>query len=341
MSGASATVYTVNGYEFGEAASCMQKCVRAGLEYEALYFALELAEAGYDLYVWKRLSIMAVEDVGMGDKSVIAVVNACRETWVAYRRVEKGKSILPESNIMAMAIVAMCRAPKNREADDLSYLMQQDRLKGLKLDLPTWAIDGHTAKGKSALRELAKKNGTTFHFEWCKEFYEDVGRSHNPTDWDKDGDCHGRNWSKIVAETYGSDWETYKTPVKRTVFPKQQYAKVWQYQFSSVEFEIEMIDEPGLKYFVDFDANNQLGACSCDQYLAGVGRWCRHMHEAKRWATAFKPGTAVTKREKPTTPQLESERNLKKEGLPLPKEANPPGPHPEEGHIDQPSLFGQ
>lgn len=323
-----ATVYTVNGYEFGEAASAIQKCVRAGLEFEALYFALELAEAGYDNYVWKRLSIMAVEDVGIADPNVIAIVNACRETWMAYRKVEKGKARLPETNIMAHAIVTMCRAKKSRECDDLAYLMELKRKQGLKLEMSGWIIDGHTGQGKARLRALAKQNGTTFMYEWCKEFYEDVGRLVNPAA--TRNEFHDVNWSEEVAKFTECDPEVYAQPISRTPLTSIAQPKVWSYPFSDTEFEIEMPSEPGIKYFVDFDANNGIGACSCDLYLAGGGRWCSHMHEVRRWAKGHKPGSVVTRREKPGSEVLNSEKNLKKPGEPLPAAAMPPGAHGEE-----------
>ena len=58
---------TPGGYLMGEVASAMQKEIRRGHEREALFWATELDLAGYGDYVWKRLRIIASEDVGLAD----------------------------------------------------------------------------------------------------------------------------------------------------------------------------------------------------------------------------------------------------------------------------------
>ena len=57
---------TPGGYRCDECASALQKTIRRGEERDALHFATELALAGYGGYVWKRLRIIASEDVGLG-----------------------------------------------------------------------------------------------------------------------------------------------------------------------------------------------------------------------------------------------------------------------------------
>ena len=45
---------TPGGHRCDEATSAMQKTIRRAKEREALYWATELAMAGYTAYVWKR-----------------------------------------------------------------------------------------------------------------------------------------------------------------------------------------------------------------------------------------------------------------------------------------------
>ena len=54
-------LHTPGGYRTDEATSSMQKELRRGREREALFWATELARAGYTNYVWKRLRIIATE----------------------------------------------------------------------------------------------------------------------------------------------------------------------------------------------------------------------------------------------------------------------------------------
>lgn len=56
----------INDYPFDEVASALQKSIRRGEEYNACYWAFILHESGYYKYVWKRLMIIASEDVGNG-----------------------------------------------------------------------------------------------------------------------------------------------------------------------------------------------------------------------------------------------------------------------------------
>ena len=57
-------VTTVNGHLLPEVVSALQKCIRRGQVDDALYWAVDMYLTGYDEYCWKRLRIMASEDVG-------------------------------------------------------------------------------------------------------------------------------------------------------------------------------------------------------------------------------------------------------------------------------------
>jgi len=60
------------GYEdIGLIKSCLQKTIRRGMTWAAMYWALQLAEAN-SWSCWKRLSVIADEDVGQ-DYAIIAV----------------------------------------------------------------------------------------------------------------------------------------------------------------------------------------------------------------------------------------------------------------------------
>ncbi|HZJ13854.1 MAG TPA: hypothetical protein VFD27_02335 [Chthoniobacteraceae bacterium] len=44
---------TIGGYNCAEVASAMQKCIRRGLEDDALFWATELDRSNFGEYVWK------------------------------------------------------------------------------------------------------------------------------------------------------------------------------------------------------------------------------------------------------------------------------------------------
>ena len=55
---------THGGYLAGEVTSALQKSIRRGDERGAVFWASELDLSGYGKYVWKRLKIIASEDIG-------------------------------------------------------------------------------------------------------------------------------------------------------------------------------------------------------------------------------------------------------------------------------------
>ena len=144
-SGSSSKWTTKNGYEPFEVVSAIQKMIRRGKEVDAMFWAMEL-EATNPGWLWKRLMIIAVEDIGLADPDVVLLV---KNLWDTYDKVKNmGKGRQPEGNILGMAILSMCRARKNREADDFAYMMYLRRKDGMRLDMPDVAIDQHTRRGK-------------------------------------------------------------------------------------------------------------------------------------------------------------------------------------------------
>ena len=65
---------TKKGYDFFEVSSTLQKSIRRGDEETALFFMVELVNSSYDEYVWKRLKIIASEDVGLAEPMMPATI---------------------------------------------------------------------------------------------------------------------------------------------------------------------------------------------------------------------------------------------------------------------------
>jgi replication-associated recombination protein RarA len=81
-----ATQLTPGGYLAGEVSSALQKSIRRGLEREAPYCATELDLAGFGNYVFKRLRIIAREDVEPADSMVAVQVRSLYENWLEARK---------------------------------------------------------------------------------------------------------------------------------------------------------------------------------------------------------------------------------------------------------------
>ena len=67
-------------------ASAMQKCIRRGLERDALFWATELDRSNFGEYVFKRLRIIASEDIGPADTLTALLVRTLYENWKDQRK---------------------------------------------------------------------------------------------------------------------------------------------------------------------------------------------------------------------------------------------------------------
>src|SRR5262249_28629668 len=155
---------TENNYELLEVASALQKCIRRGLEEEALYWAAEL-ETKYPDYLWKRLAVIVNEDIGLADPQVIILVETLREQYAFLKKKSKSPS---ERLVLCHAIVAMCRAKKTRLADDMQAVIYRRReFKNWRLEIPDFAYDKHTQKGRRMGRGVDhwRREGCKLHNE--------------------------------------------------------------------------------------------------------------------------------------------------------------------------------
>ncbi len=139
---------TENGYILLEAVSALQKTIRRGIEEEAMFWATEI-ETKYHDYLWRRLQIISIEDIGIAAPEVVLYVAELRRLYselrLEYRKKGRGLSF---RMALANAILAMCRAPKCRIGDEFQIVIYGRRAEGWKLDIPDFALDMHTGRGK-------------------------------------------------------------------------------------------------------------------------------------------------------------------------------------------------
>jgi replication-associated recombination protein RarA len=133
-------------YDLGETISAVQKLIRRGMEWDAMYFVLELVPK-YEAYLWKRLVVICLEDIGVASPDALLYVRACRESYFEFREDGRdGSARLALGN----AILRMCRAGKTRIADEFQCAVNQRRLQNPdeRRELPDFALDKHTAGGR-------------------------------------------------------------------------------------------------------------------------------------------------------------------------------------------------
>ena len=141
---------TPKGYDFYEVASAFQKSIRRGMEKESIFWGIELYEAGCEVYAWKRMLIMSCEDVGLADPLVNTVLVNLKSTFDFLKSMhDAGGAKLPYT----MAILTLVRAKKSRLVDNTITAYWQDHEHDA-LEIPDWALDSHTRRGKALGRGL-------------------------------------------------------------------------------------------------------------------------------------------------------------------------------------------
>ena len=143
-------------YALDEIKSALQKTIRRGLEEEALYWAARLEEmSGGDEILWRRLHVIASEDVGLADSNVAVQVRTLHELWERSRR---SPDAAEDTNLfMVHAVMLLARAPKSRIVDNACHAVYERPSDGRPV--PDYALDQHTERGRAAGR------GTQHFFE--------------------------------------------------------------------------------------------------------------------------------------------------------------------------------
>lgn len=153
---------TKNGLPAFACISAMQKCIRRGMEKEAMQFAVEMMHSSkaFCSMATKRLEVISHEDVDTQTQPHIApfVKAACEQarSWWDADPAKCGKARMAVGNAIRM----MCRATKSREGDHFqASIGWAEVLEHFTPEIPDWAYDQHTYEGR------AKKRGLKFFRE--------------------------------------------------------------------------------------------------------------------------------------------------------------------------------
>ncbi len=182
---------TIGGHPLSEVASAFQKSIRRGLEDEALYWGVELHLSNFGEYVWKRMRIIASEDVGLAEPTLPATIYALYQNWLDQRR-KRDLRHGPERLFLIHAILLLVRARKSRIVDHalmIYYGSHSPR------SIPDYALDMHTAVGRNMGRGV-------------EHFFEEGSRLANKADLPDEYQERARE-TMLVSERGGeTDQET-------------------------------------------------------------------------------------------------------------------------------------
>ncbi|KIV98148.1 hypothetical protein PV10_01828 [Exophiala mesophila] len=126
-------VYDRAGDQHYDTISAFHKSVRGGDADAALYYLARMIQSGEDaLYIARRMIVIASEDVGLADNSMLPLATA------AYTAAEKVG--LPEARInLAHVTVALCHAPKSTRAyrglANAMHALQEPGIAGLPIPI--------------------------------------------------------------------------------------------------------------------------------------------------------------------------------------------------------------
>ena len=178
-----ASVTTAGGLPADEVISTLQKSIRRGDIRNALLCAVEMSATSHDLdrYLWDRLHVIAVEDIGFGSPAAIATIVALD---AARSRYEPGSH--DRLLFTAHAVRLLAGSDKDRSNDELVSVLRLDIAAGAVPEIPDHAVDMHTGRGREMGRDLAH-----FLMEGARVVPELTGRD--------------RRWRAQLLERLGMD----------------------------------------------------------------------------------------------------------------------------------------
>ena len=148
---------TKGGYPLDEVVSSLQKEIRRNHTKAAVYWALEMCRSGFTRYLWRRLFIVASEDIGLADDAVASTLQALYANWRALIELtadsKKQESELVNDERFTLpivhAVMRLATARKNREVADCKTVVNTEYERGTRAEVPDYAKDKHTASGKA------------------------------------------------------------------------------------------------------------------------------------------------------------------------------------------------
>lgn len=193
-------------YDYFETISALRKCIKIGSVEDSIYWAnviLTCSDSGAKI-VAKQCWIMAAEDIY--DEAIVM------RAFAVYQMAGK----VPETDHLFFLVARMALATKwweHPEGSQVDYLWAKaiGDLKKRPKEIPSFALDSHTAKGA-----LAKKRGRAMDDRFSGT---DIGRQKTKYLWDRD--------NRLDADEYPDEkfwvyWEEYRELMGEEIESVQQ-----------------------------------------------------------------------------------------------------------------------
>lgn len=139
-------VKTFNGFQADHVISALQKEIRRGNTENAALLAYEmiLTSPALEDYLWQRLKVISVEDIGFGEPLAPVLIQSLFEMTAACDR------SVGERKLYAIhAVRYLCMCKKDRSSDEMiNWIIHTSESKKLLPTIPDYALDRHTAEGQ-------------------------------------------------------------------------------------------------------------------------------------------------------------------------------------------------
>lgn len=161
-------VKTAHDFPADEVISALQKEIRRGHAENAALLAYEMYITSSELenYLWKRLLVISVEDIGLGDPNMPVIIHHLYQMHLVYDRGEGDRLLFA-----IHAVRLLCASLKDRSTDEMVNWIKHEVDQGsLRPEIPDYAIDMHTARGKAMGRGARHfwQEGAQLSPEWPK-----------------------------------------------------------------------------------------------------------------------------------------------------------------------------
>lgn len=146
-------VRTAHDFPADEVISALQKEIRRGNTENAALLAYEMliTSAELEAYLWGRLQVISVEDVGYGNLNAPILIETLFQMHSRLPR-PRGDRYL----FAIHAVRVLCGSQKERGSDDLlNWLKHATENEGVLPIIPDYAIDMHTRRGQEMGRDYA------------------------------------------------------------------------------------------------------------------------------------------------------------------------------------------
>ena len=145
------TVVSKHGLAADELISGLQKSIRRSNAENALAIAYEmyLTSESLEDYMWKRLLVISVEDIGLAAPDAHLQIRNLEQIRLKFSYGSFDRALF-----MVHAVRYLCNCAKDRSSDLMLNILREEFANGRRPQIEDYMLDMHTRRGRELGREL-------------------------------------------------------------------------------------------------------------------------------------------------------------------------------------------